>query len=76
MVMSGEDATLTLRLFRPMVMGPGIRFTLRDGNVTLGTDVAAITLPMLSERKLQMLTEGKKACERAANAAEARKQGL
>lgn len=32
MLMPGEDATLNLKLLRPMVLEPGIRFTLRDGN--------------------------------------------
>ncbi|XP_014665424.1 PREDICTED: elongation factor Tu-like [Priapulus caudatus] len=39
MVMPGEDATIILNLIKPMVMEAGQRFTLRDGQVTLGTGV-------------------------------------
>ena len=73
MVMSGEDTTLTLRLLRPMVMEQGIRFTLRDGNVTLRTGAVAKMFHMLSKKERKVLTEGKKARERSAKAAEARK---
>lgn len=66
MVMPGEDATLNLKLIRPMVLEQGIRFTLRDGNVTLGTGVIAKILPQLTEKERLSLTEGKKAREKAA----------
>ncbi|KAI1884749.1 hypothetical protein AGOR_G00229710 [Albula goreensis] len=37
MVMPGEDTSLTLQLRQPMVLEKGQRFTLRDGNRTIGT---------------------------------------
>ncbi|XP_070838180.1 elongation factor Tu, mitochondrial [Chaetodon trifascialis] len=37
MVMPGEDTSLTLTLRQPMVLEKGQRFTLRDGNRTIGT---------------------------------------
>jgi len=65
MVMPGEDAKLNLRLIRPMVIEQGVRFTLRDGNVTLGTGVVTKVLPQLSEKERLGLLEGKKAREKA-----------
>ena len=35
--MPGEDTSLTLTLRQPMVLEKGQRFTLRDGNKTIGT---------------------------------------
>lgn len=64
MVMPGEDAKLILRLLRPMVLEHGQRFTLRDGNLTLGTGVVTKVLPLLSEMERMSLTEGKKAREK------------
>ncbi|CAM5158153.1 unnamed protein product [Natator depressus] len=46
MVMPGEDAALTLTLRQPMVLEEGQRFTLRDGNRTIGTGVVTKTLEM------------------------------
>lgn len=57
---------LNLKLIRPMVIEQGIRFTLRDGHVTLGTGVVTKILPQLSEKERLALTEGKKAREKAA----------
>uniref|UniRef100_A0A8C9RWC9 Elongation factor Tu n=1 Tax=Scleropages formosus TaxID=113540 RepID=A0A8C9RWC9_SCLFO len=37
MIMPGEDASLILTLRQPMVLEKGQRFTLRDGNRTIGT---------------------------------------
>ncbi|PSN52775.1 Elongation factor Tu [Blattella germanica] len=61
MVMPGEDTKLVLKIIRPMVLEQGQRFTLRDGNLTLGTGVVTKVLPGLSERERLSLTEGKKA---------------
>ncbi|XP_050811868.1 elongation factor Tu, mitochondrial [Gopherus flavomarginatus] len=46
MVMPGEDTALTLTLRQPMVLEEGQRFTLRDGNRTIGTGVVTKTLEM------------------------------
>lgn len=64
MVMPGEDTKLFLSLLRPMVLEQGQRFTLRDGNLTLGTGVVTKALPLLSESERLALTEGKKAREK------------
>ncbi|CAH1230631.1 elongation factor Tu, mitochondrial-like [Branchiostoma lanceolatum] len=45
LVMPGEDTSLSLVLRTPMVMEPGQRFTLRDGNHTIGTGVVTKILP-------------------------------
>ncbi|CAM9134475.1 unnamed protein product, partial [Lampetra fluviatilis] len=39
MVLPGEDASLLLTLRRPVVLERGQRFTLRDGNKTIGTGI-------------------------------------
>ncbi|XP_055383103.1 elongation factor Tu [Condylostylus longicornis] len=64
MVMPGEDTKLILKLIRPMVLEMGQRFTLRDGNLTLGTGVVTKILPQLNESERNELTEGKKAREK------------
>lgn len=51
-------------MFRPMVLEQSQRFTIRDGNVTLGTGVITKTLPMLTEAEKEGLTEGRKAREK------------
>ena len=66
MVMPGEDAKLVLKLIRPMVLEQGQRFTLRDGNTTLGTGVVTKVMPTLTEDERIGLTAGKKAREKAA----------
>ncbi|CAL4238116.1 unnamed protein product, partial [Meganyctiphanes norvegica] len=60
MVMPGEDARLVIRLMKPMVVEKGQRFTLRDGNTTLGTGVFTTINKSLSEDEKLELTEGKK----------------
>lgn len=67
MIMPGEDAKLNLKLMRPMVLEHGQRFTLRDGNITLGTGVVTKVLPLLSEHDRLALTEGKKARDKKAS---------
>lgn len=69
MVMPGEDAKLVLKLIRPMVLEQGQRFTLRDGNTTLGTGVVTKVMSTLSEDERISLTAGKKAREKAATKA-------
>lgn len=66
MIMPGEDAKLNLKLMRPMVLEHGQRFTLRDGNITLGTGVVTKVLPLLTETDRLALTEGKKARDKKA----------
>ncbi|KAF7686488.1 elongation factor Tu, mitochondrial [Silurus meridionalis] len=49
MVMPGEDTSLTLTLRQPMVLEKGQRFTLRDGNRTIGTGLVTDILPTTPE---------------------------
>ncbi|XP_077411976.1 elongation factor Tu, mitochondrial [Vanacampus margaritifer] len=49
MVMPGEDTSLTLTLRQPMVLEKGQRFTLRDGNKTIGTGLVTDILTMAEE---------------------------
>ncbi|XP_071444276.1 elongation factor Tu, mitochondrial [Hetaerina americana] len=65
MLMPGEDAKLILKLLKPMVVEQGQRFTLRDGNLTLGTGVIAKTLTPLTEKERLALLDGKKALKKA-----------
>nr|XP_046272347.1 elongation factor Tu, mitochondrial [Scatophagus argus] len=49
MVMPGEDTSLTLTLRQPMVLEKGQRFTLRDGNKTIGTGLVTDILTVTEE---------------------------
>lgn len=55
-----------MKLMRPMVVEQGQRFTLRDGNMTLGTGVVTKMMPSMTEAERLTLTEGKKAREKKA----------
>uniref|UniRef100_A0A1B6E6U5 Elongation factor Tu n=1 Tax=Clastoptera arizonana TaxID=38151 RepID=A0A1B6E6U5_9HEMI len=70
MVMPGEDAKLVLKLLRPMVLEQGTRFTLRDGSTTIGTGVVTGLNKPLNESERLELSEGKKAREKRAAAAQ------
>ncbi|XP_012282722.1 elongation factor Tu, mitochondrial [Orussus abietinus] len=65
LVMPGEDCKLNLKLFKPMVCEKGQRFTLRDGNCTLGTGVITNVHPRLSKEERVSLLEGKKKLKEA-----------
>ncbi|XP_014259026.1 uncharacterized protein LOC106672255 [Cimex lectularius] len=65
MVMPGEDAKVVLKLIRPMVLEKGQRFTLRIGSTTVGTGVVTTICQQLTEKERLLLTEGKKAREKA-----------
>jgi elongation factor Tu len=49
-----------MQLFKPMVLEQGQRFTIRDGNTTLGTGVITKVMPKLTELERQLLHESKK----------------
>ncbi|XP_072127515.1 elongation factor Tu, mitochondrial isoform X2 [Mobula birostris] len=49
LVMPGEDTSLTLTLRQPMVLEKGQRFTLRDGNKTIGTGLVTNVLQSTPE---------------------------
>ncbi|ODM92589.1 Elongation factor Tu, mitochondrial [Orchesella cincta] len=71
MVMPGEDAKLLMKLYKPMVLEKGQRFTLRDGMVTLGTGVITAVNKNLNEQEKILLGEGKKGIEKRAKKAAA-----
>ncbi|XP_058868457.1 elongation factor Tu, mitochondrial [Acipenser ruthenus] len=52
MVMPGEDTSLTLTLRQPMVLEKGQRFTLRDGNKTIGTGLVTDILTATQEDQI------------------------
>ncbi|XP_014222483.1 elongation factor Tu, mitochondrial-like [Trichogramma pretiosum] len=60
MAMPGEDAKFELKLFKNMVCEKGQRFTLRDGNTTVGTGVITNILKPLTEQDKVVVLEGKK----------------
>lgn len=47
--MPGEDTSLMLTLRQPMVLEKGQRFTLRDGNKTIGTGLVTDILTLTDE---------------------------
>uniref|UniRef100_A0A3Q1H9K8 Elongation factor Tu, mitochondrial n=1 Tax=Anabas testudineus TaxID=64144 RepID=A0A3Q1H9K8_ANATE len=49
MVMPGEDTSLFLTLRQPMVLEKGQRFTLRDGNKTIGTGLVTDIMTLTDE---------------------------
>ncbi|XP_016086961.1 elongation factor Tu, mitochondrial-like, partial [Sinocyclocheilus grahami] len=51
MVMPGEDTSLILALRQPMALDRGQRFTLRDGNQTIGTGLVTEILPVTEDDK-------------------------
>ena len=51
LAMPGEDLKLTLILRQPMILEKGQRFTLRDGNRTIGTGLVTDTPAMTEEDK-------------------------
>lgn len=56
MMVGGEDANVTVKFRRTLVVEQGLRFTLRDGGVTLGTGVVTKVLnPMTPVEKEKFL---------------------
>jgi elongation factor Tu len=37
--MPGDNATVTVELISPIVLGEGVRFNMREGGMTVGTGV-------------------------------------
>ncbi|CAM1301347.1 TUFM (predicted), partial [Pycnogonum litorale] len=60
MIMPGEDATINLKLFKPMVIEVGQRFTLRDGSVTVATGVITKVLDNLIQTEVEDLHKSAK----------------
>lgn len=47
--MPGEDSSLIMTLRQPMVLEKGQRFTLRDGNRTIGTGIVTDIMEMTKQ---------------------------
>ncbi|KAI1286953.1 Elongation factor Tu, mitochondrial [Halotydeus destructor] len=66
LMMPGEDLGMTLRFLKPMVVEQGQRFTIRDGNVTVGTGVITKINTDLSTEEKDKLRKGRTKKEREA----------
>lgn len=66
LMMPGEDTHMTLKLRRPVAMEQGLRFTLRDGHLTVGTGVVTKVLPNLSLEEKKKLEKGRTRREKEA----------
>jgi elongation factor Tu len=68
LLMPGEDAKVTVRFIKPMVVEKGLRFTLRDGTITMGTGVITNVLPEMSPDERETFLKGKTRKQREAMA--------
>jgi len=59
MAMPGEDATMTLKLLKPMVMEDGQHFTIRDSVGTIGTGKVTQVFPNLSDEEKEIMLMNK-----------------
>ena len=66
LMMPGEDTHMTLKMRRPVVMEQGLRFTLRDGQHTVGTGVVTKVLPNLSLEEKKKIEKGRTRKEKEA----------
>lgn len=66
LMMPGEDTHMTLKLRKPVAMEQGLRFTLRDGVLTVGTGVVTKVLPNLSLEDKKKIEKGRTRREREA----------
>ncbi|KAG9510417.1 Elongation factor Tu, mitochondrial, partial [Fragariocoptes setiger] len=64
MMVGGEDSTVTIKLRKPVVLEQGLRFTLRDCGVTLGTGVVSKVLPNMTAAEKEKLIKGRNKQER------------
>jgi len=68
LVMPGEDAQIKAKLFKPMAVEPGQRFTLRCSGLTVGTGVITKILDPLPTAEADVLHLGKKGEKKLARA--------
>ena len=66
LMMPGEDTHMTLKLRKPVVMEQGLRFTLRDGQTTVGTGVVTKILPNMDVEEKKKLEKGRTRREKEA----------
>lgn len=60
MIMPGEDGKIIVKLFRPMVLEKGQRFTFRNPGATFATGIVTNILSNLSEEERVAMADGKK----------------
>lgn len=66
LMMPGEDSTVMMKLRKPIVLEQGTRFTLRDGQVTIGTGVVTKLLPNMTMEERKKFEKGRTRREREA----------
>jgi len=59
MALPGEDATMDIRLLKPMVLEEGQSFTVRDSSGTIGTGKVTKVKPNLTEEEYELMTMNK-----------------
>lgn len=76
MMVGGEDATVILKSRKPIVVEQGLRFTLREGGVTLGTGVITKCLDPMTPAEKEKFLKGKSKEEKIAWRAKLAELGL
>ena len=59
MALPGEDATMDIRLLKPMVLEEGQSFTVRDSHGTIGTGKVTNIFKDLTEEEYDLMTMNK-----------------
>ncbi|OQR79990.1 elongation factor Tu [Tropilaelaps mercedesae] len=76
MLMPGEDGKVTVKLFKPMVLEQGQRFTVRDGSKTSGTGVVTkINANLSNDERLNLQKKSAEKRERQREEKLKKKQG-
>jgi len=65
MALPGEDATMDIRLLKPMVLEAGQSFTVRDSKGTIGTGKVTEIFKDMSEEEYELMTMNKTKREKA-----------
>lgn len=76
MMVGGEDATVVLKTRKPIVVEQGLRFTLREGGVTLGTGVITKCLDPMTPAEKEKFLKGRSKEEKLAWKAKLTELGL
>lgn len=63
--MPGEDCAMQLKFIKPMIIEKGARFTIRDGEVTLGTGVVTEAYKPMDPKEREAFLKGKTKKEKA-----------
>lgn len=76
MMVGGEDAKVTIRTRKPVVVEQGSRFTIRDGQTTLGTGVVTQIFAPMDESEKEKFLKGRTKEEREEYAKKLTELGL